>query len=126
MRHTGPAAAAVTPAPAAALLAMAVLMATAPLSARAAQPAGPGAARAHTVAIEDMRYNPQTLTVRRGDRVTWINEDLVPHTVTADDGTFDSHLIQPGSSWTHVARKPGEYDYKCSLHVTMKGKILVR
>ncbi|MGH8180055.1 MAG: plastocyanin/azurin family copper-binding protein, partial [Steroidobacteraceae bacterium] len=51
-----------------------------------------------------MRFNPQTLTVQRGDRVTWINKDLFPHTVTAA-GKFDSHPIPAGGSWTYVARK---------------------
>ena len=92
----------------------------------AAQPAAPGTRQAHAVTIEDMRYNPQTLTVHRGDRITWVNKDLVPHTVTATDGRFDSHPIAPGGSWTYVARKAGEYDYVCTLHVTMKGKVLVR
>lgn len=100
----------------------AALMATAPLTGRATQPAW----QAHTVTIEDMRYSPQTLTVRRGDRITWINKDLVPHTVTATDGRFDSHVIGPGGSWTYVARKTGEYDYMCTLHVTMKGRVMVR
>ena len=125
MRHRRPGAIAEALAPAAALL-TAALLAAAPLTAHGAQPAGPNARRAHTVTIEDMRYNPQTLRVRRGDRITWINNDLVPHTVTATDGRFDSHLIQPGNSWTYLARKTGEYDYKCTLHVTMKGKLLVR
>lgn len=118
LRHLGPGAAALL-ALAAALLAMAP-------TGRAAQPAGSGAGRAHTVVIEDMRYHPQTLTVRRGDRITWINEDLVPHTVTATDGRFDSHVIPPDGSWTYVARKAGEYDYRCTLHVTMKGRLVVR
>ena len=76
--------------------------------------------------IEDMRFNPQILRVHRGDRITWINKDPFPHTVTATDGKFDSHQIAPDGSWTYVARKPGEYDYACTLHVTMKGKLEVR
>lgn len=94
----------------------------------AGEAAGPGVVgrRAHTVTIEDMRYDPQTISVRRGDRITWINRDLVPHTVTATDRRFDSHLIQPGSSWTYVAGRAGEYHYRCTLHVSMKGRILVR
>jgi plastocyanin len=104
-----------------------VLLATGPLRGRAAQPAAnPSAGQAHTVIIEDMRFNPRTLTVRRGDRVTWINKDPFPHTVTATDGKFDSHAIAPDGSWTYAARKAGEYDYVCTLHVTMKGRLLVR
>jgi plastocyanin len=93
-----------------------VLIAAAPLQGRAA----------HTVIIEGMRFNPQTLTVRRGDRITWINRDPFPHTVTATDGRFNSHPIAPDASWTYLARRTGEYDYVCTLHVTMKGRLLVR
>lgn len=92
----------------------------------AAQTSGVASGRAHTVIIEDMRFNPQTLRVHRGDRITWVNQDPFPHTVTATSGKFDSHLIAPGGSWTHVARKAGEYDYVCTLHVTMKGRLEVR
>ncbi len=92
------------------------LMAAAPLPVRTA----------HTVIIEGMRFSPQNLTVRRGDRITWINKDPFPHTVTTTDGKFDSHLIAPDGSWTYVARKTGEYHYVCSLHVTMKGRLTVR
>ena len=37
---------------------------------------------AHTVVIENMQFNPATLTVRRGERIVWVNKDLFPHTVT--------------------------------------------
>ena len=72
-----------------------------------------------------MRFMPQTVVVRRGDRVTWINRDLFPHTVTAA-GKFDSGQIASGGSWTYVARKVGEYDYACTLHVGMTGRLEVR
>lgn len=101
------------------------LLAAGPLAGRAAQSAGRSAGQAHTVIIEGMRFTPATLTVRRGDRITWINKDPFPHTVTAA-GKFDSHQIAPDRSWTYVARKAGEYDYVCTLHVGMKGRVLVR
>jgi plastocyanin len=101
-------------------------MATGPLTGRAGEPAHAASGHAHTVVIEGMRFNPQLLIVRRGDRITWINKDPFPHTVTATDGKFDSHPIAPEGSWTYLARKTGEYDYGCTLHVTMKGKIEVR
>ena len=82
--------------------------------------------QAHTVMIEGMRFSPQTLSVRRGDRITWINKDPFPHTVTSAAGKFDSGQIAAGGSWTYVARKAGEYDYSCTLHVDMKGKLQVR
>lgn len=106
-------------------LGLVLLAATAPPAGRAAQPADRGGGRTHTVIIESMRFTPQTLIVHRGDRVTWINKDLFPHTVTAA-GKFDSGQIAAGGSWTYVARKAGEYDYICTLHVGMTGRLEVR
>jgi plastocyanin len=84
-----------------------------------------GTPQTHHITIEAMRFNPETLTVRRGDRVIWINKDPFPHTTTADKA-FDSHSIEPNASWSYVAVKPGDYDYECTLHPTMKGKLAVR
>lgn len=114
-----------TGAPALILAFAMMLLATVPFAGRAAQPAHHGGGVVHTVIIESMRFTPQTLTVRRGDRVTWVNKDLFPHTVTAA-GKFDSHEIAAGASWTYVAAKAGEYDYVCTLHVGMTGRLEVR
>ena len=83
------------------------------------------AAATHTVTIEGMRFNPDTLTVERGDTIVWVNKDLVPHTVTAAHA-FDSHPIAPQASWTYVARRPGRYAYVCTLHPTMKATLIVK
>jgi len=80
----------------------------------------------HTVTIENMQFSPQSLTVRRGDRVVWVNKDLFPHTATADAKAFDSKSIAAGTTWTYVTTKAGEYAYTCTLHPTMKGKLLVQ
>lgn len=103
-----------------------ILLAAGALTSHAAQHAKQAAGRVHTVVIEGMTFKPQVIVVHRGDRITWINKDLFPHTVTSTAGKFDSHSIDPDGSWTYVARKAGEYDYVCSLHVTMKGEIEVR
>ncbi|MGH8300282.1 MAG: cupredoxin domain-containing protein [Steroidobacteraceae bacterium] len=101
-------------------------IAASPLAAHAGQPAKPGASRVRTVVIEGLRFNPGRLVVSPGERIEWTNRDPFPHTVTASDGRFDSHAIPAGGSWTYVARKPGEYDYTCTFHPTMKGVIVVR
>ena len=106
-------------------LALAMAMAAGTLTGHAAQHAKRAAGHAHTVIIEGMAFKPQVIAVHPGDRITWINKDLFPHTVTSTAGKFDSHLIDPDGSWTYVARKAGEYAYVCSLHVTMKGRIEV-
>lgn len=83
-------------------------------------------AATHTVTIEGMKYNPQHLSVRRGDRIVWVNKDLFPHTVTADGKQFDSHGIDADGSWSYVAAKTGEYAYGCTFHPTMKGMLSVK
>lgn len=93
------------------------------------QAAGAGAGSggsSHTVIIENMRFDPPHLTVKRGDRVTWVNKDLFPHTATADSKAFDSGEIASLASWTFLARANGELSYVCRLHPTMKGSLTVR
>jgi plastocyanin len=88
-----------------------------------AQPS-PRSRRRHTVIIEGVKYEPEALTVKRGDTVVWVNKDPFPHTVTAA-GVFDSHSIAAGASWKYVVRKAGEYAYTCALHPNMKGTLKV-
>jgi plastocyanin len=78
----------------------------------------------HTVIIDGVKYEPEALTVKRGDTVIWVNKDPFPHTVTAA-GVFDSHSIAVGGSWRYVARKAGDYVYTCTLHPNMKGTLKV-
>lgn len=88
--------------------------------------AGPAAwGETHTVIIEGMRFNPETLTVKRGDRVTWINRDVVPHTATAGRA-FDSGAIAPGASWSFRVKTPGQQGYVCALHPMMKAYLNVQ
>ena len=73
-------------------------------------------------------YSPPTITVVIGvnNTVTWINNDIAPHTVTANDGNFDSGILNPGQSWTHTFTTPGTYTYRCTLHPWMTGIIIVK
>ena len=88
-------------------------------------PAGTGAAPAtHTVVIEDMQFRPAALVVRRGDRVAWVNRDLVPHTVTVP-GVLDSGPIAAGATWSAEVERPGRLRYLCTLHPTMNASLSV-
>lgn len=78
----------------------------------------------HTVRIEGMRFVPETLTVRSGERIVWTNKDLVPHTVTQP--AFDSHAMAPNTSWSYVAGKPGRYPYQCTSHPAMRATLIVQ
>ena len=100
--------------------------AAAPAAAVKSAAAVPPAAKTYTVVIENMAFNPQTLTVKPGDRIVWINKDLFPHTATADAKAFDSHSIDANASWTLVAAKAGVYAYACAFHPTMKGTLTVQ
>jgi plastocyanin len=82
--------------------------------------------RTHTVTIEGMQFQPERLTVARGDTVVWVNEDLVPHTATSGDDVFDSEIIQPEKSWRFTARQKGEFAYICTFHPTMTATLRVR
>jgi len=92
----------------------------------------PGAASAqakpvtHTVTIDATSYSPKTLTVRVGDTIVWVNEDLFPHTVTAKTGRFDSGDIAAGESWTYTVKAEGMFGYFCIYHTTMKGTLRIR
>src|SRR5688572_26247148 len=68
----------------------------------------------HTVTIEAMRYTPETLTVRAGDTVVWVNKDMFPHTATAVSGAFDSGAIASDASWSQQMKTAGEYPYTCT------------
>jgi plastocyanin len=80
----------------------------------------------HTVTIEAMQFNPPELTLHRGERIVWVNKDLFPHTVTANNNAFDSGSIASDASWSYTPTKAGEYAYGCSFHPTMKGMIKVQ
>jgi len=84
--------------------------------------AGPSAK--HTVTIEATSYKPETMTVKKGESVTWVNKDPFPHTVTAA-GKFDSKSIAANGKWSYRATKAGEFPYICTLHPNMKGTIKV-
>lgn len=80
----------------------------------------------HTVIIENMRFQPETLTVARGDTIVWVNKDPVPHTATSKDGAFDSGTVLAEESWSFTARQQGEFAYSCTFHPTMTATLQVR
>ena len=76
------------------------------------------------VVIQALQYRPETLKVRRGDVVVWINKDPFPHTATAPK-VFDSGAIAADGSWRFTARRAGIHPYICTLHPNMKGTLQV-
>ena len=82
--------------------------------------------KTHTVTMENMRFQPESLTVTRGDTVVWVNKDLVPHTATSKAGGFDSQVIQAEKSWKFTVRKKGDFAYACTFHPTMTAMLRVK
>lgn len=95
----------------------------APVAASAAEPDS-AVGVASTVTIKDFAYSPETLTVAVGTTVTWINDDGSNHFVAFPDEK--SGRLKMGALYTRTFDSPGVYEYVCTLHPTMKGKIIVQ
>ena len=80
----------------------------------------------NTVTMSNLSFSPSTLTVSVGTSVTWKNNDSVQHSVTSDTGLFDSGLFNAGGSYSHTFSTAGTYNYHCSIHAGMTGKIIVQ
>lgn len=79
-------------------------------------------AKTHTVEIKTMAF-PANTPVEKGDTVTWINRMPMNHTVTADNGAFDSGALGNNKSFSHVFQDAGVVAYHCKIHPNMKGKV---
>jgi plastocyanin len=90
-------------------------------------PAGP-AGEAVRVTIDQFAYSPRELTVPAGTRVTWVNRDDVPHTVTSAETPrrFNSGTLDTDGQFTHLFTTPGTYEYFCAVHPKMTGKVIVK
>ncbi|HEX6557821.1 MAG TPA: cupredoxin family copper-binding protein [Longimicrobiales bacterium] len=82
-----------------------------------AQPVPDNATR---VAMKNLQFAPQTLTIARGTTVAWKNEDPLAHTVTASDKSWTSPLLQPGATYVHKFDVAGRYEIQCTPHPFMK------
>jgi plastocyanin len=73
-------------------------------------------------------YSPDNVTVVLGvnNTVVWTNNDISPHTVTANDGSFYSGAIAAGGSYSYTFTKPGVYEYHCTYHPWMIGTVTVK
>ena len=79
--------------------------------------AAPAAPVTHEVSMASLTFTPGTLSVQAGDTVVWTNDDAAQvHTVTADDGSFDSGAVTPGTSFSHTFTTAGTVPYYCQLH----------
>ena len=92
----------------------------------------PGVAQGNqNVALEKNKFSPRDTTVRVGETVTWMNNDGIGHSVTADDGSFDSspscgtlggRCLQRGETFAQTFNKPGRFPYYCRIHGAKGGQ----
>jgi plastocyanin len=78
-----------------------------------------------TVEIRNYLYNPAGITVKKGTTITWVNLDDVAHTVTDDKGEWDSKDMGAQKSWSHTFNSVGVYNYHCTPHPFMLGRVTV-
>lgn len=71
-------------------------------------------------------FQPHTLTIVVGTRVTWRNPTDAPHTITAAGGTFNSGYVYPGTTYARTFSRVGTFAYRCTIHPGQLGTIIVR
>lgn len=106
--------------------AMALLTAALPSVGIAGEITADAARAPAVITIDNHDFTPETLTVTAGARVTWKNADDTVHTVAADNKSFRSGALDTGDSFSYTFAAPGEYQYFCTLHPYMVGKIIVK
>lgn len=77
------------------------------------------------VRMVNLSFRGGNVRVPAGTRVRWVNGDQVQHTVTADDGSFESGLLDPNAVYDHAFERPGTYKYHCTPHPFMTGVVVV-
>jgi plastocyanin len=78
------------------------------------------------VTIDNFSFGPMELTVPVGTQVTWVNKDDVPHVVMSVDKIFKSKALDTDDKFSFTFQQAGTYEYFCSVHPKMTGKIVVK
>jgi plastocyanin len=76
------------------------------------------------ISIQNFAFNPATLTVKPGTTVIWTNNDTAPHQIKSE--AFNSASMSKGQTFSFTFPDAGTYDYFCSIHPSMKGRIIVQ
>jgi len=86
----------------------------------------PTVGNSNKIEIKDFAFNPPTLTVKSGEKITWINRDDEPHTVVSVEKQFKkSTALDTDQEFTITAGTAGTYTYYCSVHPKMTGTIVI-
>jgi len=79
-----------------------------------------------TVSMDHSTFIPSEITVTPGTTVTWVNNETMPHTVVDPNKGFRSKTLVKDAKFSFTFTTPGDYDYLCSIHPNMKGKVIVK
>jgi amicyanin len=79
-----------------------------------------------TITIDNFSFNAKTESVAAGSQVTWINRDDVPHKIVSTDKKIVSPVLDTDGRFSYTFTAPGTYEYYCSIHPMMTGKIVVK
>ncbi len=77
------------------------------------------------IEVKGLAFHPDTVRVRPGTTIRWVNHDPLAHSSTSSDGLWDSPLVDPAASWQRAFDRPGRFAYHCTPHPFMKGLIIV-
>jgi amicyanin len=78
------------------------------------------------VKIDNFSFGPTEVKVAVGTTVTWTNRDDIPHTVVSNDKLFKSKVLDTDEKFSFTFTKAGTYEYFCSIHPHMTGRVVVR
>jgi plastocyanin len=107
------------------IAAAAALAGAAPILGQVTHPGGAASAGGE-VTINDAGYIPEPVVVAPGRHIVWTNIGVNPHTVTADDGSFDSGTMGTRAKFELTApATAGTYTYHCTFHTFMRGTLVV-
>lgn len=79
------------------------------------------------IIISSMGFRPATLQVKSGTTIRWVNNDVIAHSVMANDGSFISAVLEPEDFFNYTFSKAGTFEYVCGIHPDlMQAKIVVK
>ncbi|MEK6911053.1 MAG: cupredoxin family copper-binding protein [Nanoarchaeota archaeon] len=79
-----------------------------------------------SIEITGFEFSQETLTIKKGEKVTWTNKDSAPHTVTSVSGSeLNSETLNKDQTYSHTFTTAGTFQYRCNFHTSMKGTIIV-
>lgn len=81
---------------------------------------------ANEVWIQGMAFDPSTITVTTGTTITWTNKDAIGHSVTSDNGVFDSGILNPDETFSYIFNTAGTFTYHCKVHSSMTASVIVK